>query len=475
MKTKVADLLSELQPHQQAALERGIANNLILAHSTGSGKTLTSLAIADAIGKPTICFTPASLVNNYNKEIAKHLTDGTNFSVYSLPTAVERNIPIPKGSTVIIDEAHSLRNPVSRRYKYMRRQLPNAGRIIALTGTPAYNKVQDIGPLVNLVAQKSVLPTKPEAFAREYIRESIVRPSMAERIMGVQPGVMYGLKRKNKLAPILQKYVDVFDKEVEKPKTEYEDYYVPMTPDQEDVYQFVQDSLPDHIRYKLQANLPPSKLEAKAMNTFLTGVRQAANTPESYQEKNKTVGGKITKMEEILRDAYKKDKNLRALVYSNFKDSGIDSIARLLDEDKIPYERFHGELNSRQKKKIVDLYNSGKLPIILGTGSASEGLDLKKTNIIQLMEPHFNNSRLEQVIGRGVRYKSHEGLPPEKRKVKIQRFYSRFPQSEIEKQLGIKGKITVDEYLRNRADEKDRLIAEIKELFKPQPEGTIYI
>lgn len=465
METKVADLLAELQPHQQAALERGLQNNLILAHSTGSGKTLTSLAIADAIGKPTICFTPASLVNNYNKEIAKHLSDGSNFSVYSLPTAVERNIPIPKGSTVIIDEAHALRNAGSRRYKYMKKQLPNAGRIIALTGTPAYNRVQDIGPLVNLVAQKNLLPTKPEAFANEYIKENIVRPSVADRIMGVQPGVVYGLKRKKKLAPILQKYVDVFDKEVEKPKTEYEDYYVPMTPEQEDVYQFVQEEIPSWLRAKLRANLPPSKREAKYLNTFLTGIRQVANTPEGYQEKDKTVGGKVKRMEEILRDAYNKDKNLRALVYSNFKDSGIDSIARLLDKDKIPYEKFHGELRPAQKKKIVERYNKGELPIILGTGSASEGLDLKKTNIIQLMEPHFNNARLEQVIGRGVRYKSHEGLPEDQRKVKIQRFYSRFPQSEIEKQLGINGKVTVDEYLRTRAEEKDRLIQEIKELF----------
>lgn len=461
---KVADLLSTLQPHQQSALEKGLKQNLILAHSTGSGKTLTSLAIADAIGKPTVCLTPASLVDNYKKEIAKHLSDGSKFDVISMPTAVERKIPIPEGSTLIIDEAHSLRNANSQRYRYISKQAPKAGRIIALTGTPAYNKIADLGPLVNIVAGSRVLPTTPERFNTQYVREVIKYPTLEEKLKGVTPGVTYTLKRKNKLSPILQKYIDVFDKEIEKPKVEEENYYVPMTPEQEEVYQYVQRELPPWIREKLKANMPPSKAEAVYLNSFLTGVRQAANTPEAYQN-TKTPGGKVKKMEELIREAYKKNPHLRALIYSNFKESGIDAIAKLLEKDKIPYQAFHGGLNPHQKKKIVDEYNKGNLPVILGTGSASEGLDLKKTNIIQLMEPHFNNSRLEQVIGRGVRYKSHEGLPEDQRKVKIQRFYSRFPRSEKEKLYGLKGKITVDEYLKARADEKEALINEVKELF----------
>lgn len=59
---KLAEIITQLQPHQQAALNKALVKNLILAHSTGSGKTLTSIAIADKLGKPTTVLTPASLV-----------------------------------------------------------------------------------------------------------------------------------------------------------------------------------------------------------------------------------------------------------------------------------------------------------------------------------------------------------------------------------------------------------------------------
>lgn len=463
---KLSELLTQLQPHQQRALERGLKDDILLAHATGSGKTLTSIAIADALNKPTVVLTPASLVENYKKEIAKHLTNGDKFQVYSLPTAVERNIQIAPGSTVIVDEAHSLRNSGTARYKYVKDQLKNAGRVIALTGTPAYNRVEDIGPILNAITRKPLLPDNPTLFNKVYIDQEEVPSGMINSLLGAKAGVKYHIRHKDRLKNILNKYVDVFEKEVEKPKVEYDDHYVDMDKDQQAMYKYVQDKLPLWLKLKLWSNLPPSKQEAQQMNTFLTGVRQVANTPEAYQKKKKTTGTKIKEMARILKEEYAKNPKLRALVYSNFKESGIDSLAKLLDESQIPYERFHGGLTAKQKKAIVDRYNAGELPVILGTGSASEGLDLKQTNLIQLMEPHFNNARLEQVIGRGVRYKSHEGLPEDQRKVRIQRFFSRFPPGTISALLGKDGKITVDEYLKTRADEKDDLIREVKELFK---------
>lgn len=462
---KRSDLLTELQPHQRKALARGLKDDIILAHATGSGKTLTSLAIADALGKPTVVLTPASLVENYKKEIAKHLTDGSKFNVLSLPTAVERDIPIASGSTVIVDEAHSLRNADTARYKYIKDKLKNAGRVIGLTGTPAYNKVEDLGPIVNAIARKPLLPDKPSVFNKTYITQEEISPGILNSILGVEPGAKYHIRHSDRLKKILSKYIDVFDREIEKPKVEYDDRFVDMTPEQQSMYKYIQKKLPLWVRMKLHANLPPSKSEAKEMNTFLSGVRQVANTPEGYQEHNKAPGAKIKEMARILKEEYTKNPKLRALVYSNFRESGIDSLANILDKDKIPYEKFHGGLTAKQKKAIVDKYNRGELPVILGTGSASEGLDLKQTNLIQLMEPHFNNARMEQVIGRGVRYKSHDELPEDQRKVKVQRFYSRFPAGTISKILGEHGDTTVDEYLKSRADEKDALIREVKDLF----------
>ena len=107
---KRAEVITPLQPHQREALRRALAGNLVLAHSTGSGKTLTSIAAADAIGRPTVVLTPASLVENYRKELAKHTRGGPEYTVMSLPTAVRQNFEIPEGATLVVDEANSARS-----------------------------------------------------------------------------------------------------------------------------------------------------------------------------------------------------------------------------------------------------------------------------------------------------------------------------------------------------------------------------
>ena len=142
---KHAEIITKLQPHQRKALSRALKNNLILAHSTGSGKTLTSIAIADALGRPATVL------------------------VLSLPTAVSRNIQIPKGNTLILDESHALRNSGTQKQKYIRNQLRNAGRVFALTGTPAYNNIADWAPLVNIVSGKPLVPEEPSAFRSRYV------------------------------------------------------------------------------------------------------------------------------------------------------------------------------------------------------------------------------------------------------------------------------------------------------------------
>nr|URM62082.1 ATP dependent helicase [Mimivirus sp.] len=44
------------------------------------------------------------------------------------------------------------------------------------------------------------------------------------------------------------------------------------------------------------------------------------------------------------------------------------------------------------------------------------------------MEPHWNESKITQVIGRAIRYKSHEKLPINERNVDIYRWASVFPE-----------------------------------------------
>lgn len=445
---KQAKIVTELQPHQQRAVELGLKNNLILAHSTGSGKTLTAIALADALGKPTTVLTPASLVENFKKELNKHKKGGPSVNVLSLPTAVSRNIAIPKGNTLIIDEAHALRNLGTARQRYIKSQLDNADRVFALTGTPNYNDVSDIAQLANIVAKRSVLPATPREFHDRYIESVTVRPSWWDRwIHGVKPGVVQRLKNSKELRERLSGYVDIFDADIEKPRRIDESIDVAMTPEQAKLYLQVSRGMPRGLFRKLSLNLPPNKQEAKSLNSFLSGVRQVSNTTKSFS-KREPHQPKLERAVAELAKRYNDNPDLRALVYSNYLDSGVDSYAALLDKRRIPYSKFTGSLTAKEKKQIVDDYNSGLVPVILGSGSASEGLDLKNTRLIQILEPHFNDPKIDQVIGRGIRYKSHADLPEKDRDVTVQRYYSVFSDSDD---------TAVDKYLATRAAEKAAL------------------
>jgi len=51
------------------------------------------------------------------------------------------------------------------------------------------------------------------------------------------------------------------------------------------------------------------------------------------------------------------------------------------------------------------------------TASGAEGINLKNTRFVHIMEPYWHNVRLQQVMGRARRIRSHDALPPEHRTV----------------------------------------------------------
>jgi hypothetical protein len=94
-----------------------------------------------------------------------------------------------------------------------------------------------------------------------------------------------------------------------------------------------------------------------------------------------------------------------------------------------------GKLDLDQRTEVLAEFNKednlhGKhIALLLVNKIASEGLDLKAVRHIHILEPFWNYSRIEQVIGRGVRYKSHEMLPLKERIVQPYIYLSDYPSS----------------------------------------------
>jgi hypothetical protein len=65
-----------------------------------------------------------------------------------------------------------------------------------------------------------------------------------------------------------------------------------------------------------------------------------------------------------------------------------------------------------------------EVKIFMGTRAISEGLDFKMLRQVHILEPWYNLSRNEQIIGRAIRNKSHQSLPYEERNVEIFQYAS---------------------------------------------------
>jgi hypothetical protein len=84
-------------------------------------------------------------------------------------------------------------------------------------------------------------------------------------------------------------------------------------------------------------------------------------------------------------------------------------------------------------RDIAPNNNMGEIiKVFMITASGAEGLDLKNTRFVHLMEPFWNFVRVEQVIGRAVRICSHKNLPEEYKTVDAFIYVSVFSEEQIQ-------------------------------------------
>jgi superfamily II DNA or RNA helicase len=107
------------------------------------------------------------------------------------------------------------------------------------------------------------------------------------------------------------------------------------------------------------------------------------------------------------------------VIFSNWLEFGVNVIEKFLKEQHITYAIITGETPIKDRKVFVELYNEGKINTLVISSAGGTGLDLRGTQNIIILDPVWNASQLDQIIGRGVRYMSHAHLPKEKQKVNI--------------------------------------------------------
>lgn len=476
--SKQADLLPDvqLQEHQQRIVDRltGEDPRLLVYHGLGSGKSLSALAAAEAAKKQEGgeygIAVPASLRGNFQKEVDK-FTTGSSPEIMSY-TGLGMGKKFTKDpDTLIMDEAARLRNPEAASTKATLDAAQKAKRVMLLTGTPITNEPSD---LASLVSALNKAPISPEQFEEKFVGTKRVNPGWLNWFRGITPGEKPYVKNEPELRKLLAGKVDYQpSKTPEGVNVNEETVRVPLSDAQQKIQHAIRTRIPPGFLWKLDQEFPLSKDELARLNSFLSGLRQVSLSTQMFRADKNPIkafeqSSKLQAALANLKKTLESDPRKKAIIYSNFIDSGVNPYAAALEREKIPYGVFHGSMPVKARQQALKDYNEGRLRALLLGPAAAEGISTKGTNLIQLLDPHWNEARLQQARGRGLRFDSHVGLPEDLKDVQVQRYLSTSQDPSFLGKwfMGKNRERTADEILERLTAEKEQFNEEFRNLLR---------
>jgi superfamily II DNA or RNA helicase len=156
--------------------------------------------------------------------------------------------------------------------------------------------------------------------------------------------------------------------------------------------------------------------------------------------------------------------NKRYVIFDQDKDK-TKLLMNLFNND---FKNITNEMRKALPKDPEQLY--GKLvKIFCITQSGAEGISLKNVRRVLLVEPFWNNVRIEQVIGRAIRSCSHEALPKKDRTVQVFTYIMKLTTKQIQSDFNIerndKG-LSTDEHILDTATKKKIIIDKFLNMMK---------
>lgn len=170
-------------------------------------------------------------------------------------------------------------------------------------------------------------------------------------------------------------------------------------------------------------------------------------------------------------------------VYSNYVNYGGTKLIKQLllsngystytsgrGKDYKSFILFDDSTSSEKRELHKSIFNSSEnkdgrlIKIIIGSPIISEGITLKNVRQVHILEPTWNMSRINQIIGRALRHHSHDDLPEDERTVEIYKYCSVYKNK--------KSCIDKEKYI--LSEEKDRSNKVIERLLKMLAFDCIY-
>lgn len=475
---------------------------LLIFHRIGAGKTCASILIAmEWVSRRRVIFiVPASLVGNLYKEFRSGCTgnkyinlverkkldtldprdpiyinliktideridkDYDIYSFHKYVNLVEKGDMNLANALVIVDEVQNIVSETGLFYQTFLKSFqksPSSTRIVVMSATPIFDKPIEIALTLNLLKPINILP---------------IGNDFNTTFLDVNDKGKHVIKNKELLCSLMSGYISFSPGA---PSIAFPDKIIKlvrceMSPFQFECYKTVEE----------QEGKPDFKNILKLSNAFFIGSRMISNIcyPNKRVNENgiESFKGRKLHIDKICRYSIKfqkiiiKAKSVKgpSIVYSNFREyGGIEPFTKVLEyngyinitdpnsDDKKYNKKRYGlwtgreSMSDKELSKSIynhkDNFDGSMLKFMIISPSGKEGLSLYRTRSIHIMEPYWNSSRIQQVIGRGIRYCSHKDLPLEERNVQIFIYISVAP---------IKQYKTIDEYIYKMMVDKDLIL-----------------
>ena len=391
-----------------------------LADDMGLGKTVTTIALhlhrrdaasSEGAAGPTLVVCPASLLGNWEDEIARFAPGvpvrrfhggqrslsfdpagdepdpGFVLTTYGTMRRDHALLATVPWDLVVADEAQHVKNPRSSTARGLR-GIPSRARV-ALTGTPVENNLTELWAILDW-ATPGLLGSR-NAFRKVWAApiESGLVPSKAEQFKElIDPFLLRRRKSDPGIAPELP------------PKTET-DHRLRLTREQVVLYEaFVRDTMERIER-------ADEDIRRGLVLALLTGLKQICNHPAHFLKQSSFAQGggpgseKVELLDELVGTVLAEDGAV--LVFTQYV-----AMARLLEghlsASGVPHQFLHGGTPVREREAMVARFQSGDVPVfLLSLKAGGTGLNLTRADHVVHVDRWWNPAVEEQATDRAYR------------------------------------------------------------------------
>lgn len=400
---------------------------ILVAHDVGTGKTFTAIASAVCAQAKTgagiqrlIFLTPVSVKAQWVKQLESlglDLEGGIEVHSHERWLRQFRLGQVnAHGAFLIVDEAHKFRGKIAlspktgkwsgRLSQSLIEAARQAKKVLFLTATPIVNRMEDLQNLMTAIKN----PAGGWKQGYDQFKAEVTKGTREQR--RAYMACAFSVHRKNG-AMVDPDFPNVFHhvKSFRMSQRYYDKYMLIET---EQVEELLKNQRPGAAFFK---NNPHAR-------AFLNGVRRAVNAL-SLSEPSTKMRWVVDRVQ-----SWVEQDRVPVVIYSGWKGGGgLTTLRKYFKKKNVAYEIIDGSVSAKRRGEIAAAFNAGRCKCLLISSAGSEGLDLKGVRHLIIMEPHWNETRIIQTVGRAVRYRSHAALPAAERNVQVWRLVLQKPKA----------------------------------------------